>query len=1180
MSWLQHLRVSLVRERAGRRSFELAITSRLRYRELPALRATGARAVLIEVDDDDSDRELDAFEVELDAPGDDALLGECSHCPQTFGLCVHVTVLGVDLANTSTLREALLAGASGAELRRAAEDAEANRRALAIELRFDKAFGSWVGGTAAGTPVEIAASVSTELTWGRDYGDRRTSEHPAPVIGISVRLPGSRKLLAPPEWANLRFSSRDRSVLNYVSARGLARKTLETRGTFASLALEAMRHHGGIFGPGFRGLLFFRAPLAKPVVELVARDARIPNAPKYDALRAFWSIGEERVPFENTWFFPGPFPYVWLKSGPIVRVAPGVDLDFVRELSLAPELLVPPHRLRETGERLLRAARGRGIDAPTPEVFGLPPQETPRIILRLFGEPLAVGGELSAVYATREVPLLERDGIPEEGRDLEIEERAIARVRELDLVTPGENGETEAVLLNGDRAIALWQSGLLALRASDDPRFEISLSENLANVKIGSPIMPEVNVTLEGGWLATELEFRSKQLKVEIAEIIDALKRKVRFVALNDGTLARISESAERLVEEALGIVNEDGKAKLPPHQLGRLDRWIEENDGTVDAEVEALRKRMRTLAVAEEPKMPRALKATLRPYQRRGLAWLQFLQTLGAGGVLADDMGLGKTITTLAFLLRWKQAEGRAPSLVVCPTSVATNWVREAERFTPSLRVLLLHGPSPRERAGSAMRDYDIVITTYTLLRRDLEALSKVEFRCVILDEAQQVKNAESQTRRAAGQLKATMRIALTGTPVENRLRELWSIGSFVNPGMLGTQAAFENRYEAPIATHAASPPAPDEGGDRPSPLALELRAIVRPFLLRRTKDQVLTELPSKTEIERVVTMSTEDRKLYDALVLTLREAIIKDMDKRRIGTKSLTVFAALTRLRQMACDPRLIDPRLPASRSVKREAFLDLVRELVAEGRRALVFSQFVQILTLWRADLDAEGIAYEYLDGSTTKRDAVISRFQNGKAPLFLISLKAGGSGLNLTAADTVIHCDPWWNPAVEDQATDRAYRIGQDKPVTVVRIVSAGTIEEKIFSLKKKKRALAKAVIGDDASALRGITAEDLSFLLDVPILAKPRRRATAGEATDVRADKLDDVFATDGQVVRLEFVRLVRDARRWLETTGGFEAELARKVGIPVPFASRLLRGEPFPCSRATADRIRQKLREW
>ncbi len=626
--------------------------------------------------------------------------------------------------------------------------------------------------------------------------------------------------------------------------------------------------------------------------------------------------------------------------------------------------------------------------------------------------------------------------------------------------------------------------------------------------------------------------------------------------------------------------MDDEAQARLPAHQLGRLDRWIEENDGRMDAAVEALRRRLRALAVAAEPDLPGGLRATLRPYQRLGVAWLQFLQALGAGGILADDMGLGKTLMTLAFLLRRKQVEGREPSLVVCPTSVASNWLREAARFTPGLRIVLLHGPS---RDAAAIGEHDVVVTTYALLRRDIEALSAVRFRCVVLDEAQNIKNADSATTRAANRLDASMRLALSGTPVENRLRELWSLSSFVNPGILGTSRAFETRFERPIVA------------DRKSPLASELRAIVRPFLLRRTKDDVLPDLPPKIEVDRVVTLSESDKRMYDALAHTLRDSVARDIESRGLAQSSLSVFTALTRLRQMACDPRLVDARLApaavAAPSAKRGAFLDLVRELVAEGRRALVFSQFVQLLTLWRVDLDAEAIAYEYLDGATVRREEIVDRFQKGKAPLFLISLKAGGAGLNLTAADTVIHCDPWWNPAVEEQATDRAHRIGQDKTVTVVRLIARGTIEEKMLSLKAKKRELTRAVIGNDARALEGLTVEDVRSLLgdatdeegaDVGAGVSAEVSAGAGASAGARRVKRSptDRLATSERVLSPEFGALVAVAQQFLMTTGMPQARLAALVDIPAAYASRLARGEPFPCSRAVADRIRSRIKAY
>ncbi len=889
---------------------------------------------------------------------------------------------------------------------------------------------------------------------------------------------------------------------------------------------------------------------------------------------------------------------VW--GGPIYPVARDVDLDVAAQLAARSVLRIPAGKLELVGSRLLRATRGRGVVMPPRESFGLPSLETPTFVLRLSGEPLDFEGELAAVYRSREVVLAgkTRDlAAPEETRDRESEERALAAVRRSGLLAavnaPGEGPGAEdgadesppgrpdeALALEDEAAVVFWQRGLLNLRDEADPAIEVVLSETLARVRVGQPLESRVRVSLEGNWLDTRLEFSSGELGVELDAIREALGRKRRWVRLSDGLLSRISASIEALTDEARVMMDGKAAALLPAHQLGRIDCWLEENDGRVDAEIEALRGRLRALAVSAEPVMPRGLVATLRGYQRRGLAWLQFLQALGAGGFLADDMGLGKTITTLAFLLQRKEAEGSAPSLVVCPTSVATNWVEEAARFTPDLRVVLLHGAS-RKRDHASLAEADVVITTYALLRRDLVRLETQPFRVVVLDEAQNIKNADAATTRAAGRLTASMRLALSGTPMENRLAELWSLASFANPGILGTVRAFETRFERPIVA------------DPKSPVAAELRALVRPFLLRRTKDEVLGELPPKTEIDRFVNLRRDDKRMYDALAHALRTSVAKDLAKRG-AESSLSVFTALTRLRQMACDPRLVDPKSPPNASAKREAFLELVRELVLEGRRALVFSQFVQLLTLWRKDLDAENIAYEYLDGSTVKRDEVVRRFQEGHAPLFLVSLKAGGAGLNLTAADTVIHCDPWWNPAVEDQATDRTHRIGQEKPVTVVRLVARGTIEEKILSLKARKRELVHAVIGDDAGALAGLTQADVQRLLgdaagedsrdsdhDAPASAAgaaPEARASSAQAAD--GARLTDKLATTKEIVSPEYYDVVARAKHWLATSGRVESDLALLVDLPPEYAARLVRGQPFPCSRAVARRIRDRLENW
>jgi superfamily II DNA or RNA helicase len=1191
-SWIHGVDPAFAERVASRRVLGIAASSDLRYVEAPSLDPDGrtlrARlGKLVEVAQTvQTVQRVESFVVSLALTEDErSVVGRCSQCSAAFGPCAHVATLILDVSRSGELRAAL---AEGRDCRGPASDALRARAAYHLEANFDRALGTWLPLDAPTEDVDIALAPSEpgQGGFGRPYGERADAD--ARTLAITVRRSGERRLLAAREILTLAARPRDRRVVEHVRDLGQGRKAAYATGVDASLALEAARVHGAVFVDGFKRLLDFRDEPVRPVV-LHEPDHKAPGGVHCDALVAYWVTPDEsrRFTFDGSVFFAGPFPFVWAADGAIHPVRRDVDLELVKRFARAPLLRVPPGRMKEAGARLIRAARGRGVTLPVHEAFGLPRLETPRFVLRLSGEPLDVHGELLAIYPARQVPLAPgRAPAAEEDseRDLDYEARALARVAHAGLVEPEpedaiENDDRESALaVAGESAVAFWHKGIVGLRAVGDPPIDVELSERLARVRIGAPLKGRVHVALEGDWLSTRLEFGSDELPVEMGAIRAALQSKQRWIALGDGTLAQITSSAEGLFESAETVMEGRSSAKLPIHQLGRLDRWLEENDGTIDEAIGGLRTRLRALAVAAEPAMPRALQGTLRPYQRLGLSWLEFLQALGAGGILADDMGLGKTITTLAFLLRRKEAEGPAPSLVVCPTSVATNWVREAERFTPTLKVLLYTGV---RRDALAIARCDIAVTTYAILRRDIGSLSEIDFRCAVLDEAQNIKNPESETARAARRLRASMRLALSGTPVENRLRELWSLASYANPGILGPQRAFETRFEKPIAT------------DRQSPLAPELRAIVRPFLLRRTKNDVLSDLPAKTEIDRIVTLRTDGKRRYDALAHTLREGVRRAIEKRDGKPSSLSVFTALTRLRQMACDPRLVDPGLPPESSGKREAFLDLVRELVAEGRRALVFSQFVELLTLWRKDLDAEDIPYEYLDGRSTKRDAIVARFQEGNAPLFLISLKAGGAGLNLTAADTIIHCDPWWNPAVEDQATDRAHRIGQNKPVTVVRLVAAGTIEEKILSLKAKKRELTKAVIGDDAGALAGLTEEDLRILLgedeapdgddadgddDTGDARDARDPKSGGTTTDtVIGPRPSDALATATRVLSQEFASMATDARRWLATTGRLEADLATLVDIPVPYASRLVRGEPFPCSRAVAERIRARL---
>jgi SNF2 family DNA or RNA helicase len=520
--------------------------------------------------------------------------------------------------------------------------------------------------------------------------------------------------------------------------------------------------------------------------------------------------------------------------------------------------------------------------------------------------------------------------------------------------------------------------------------------------------------------------------------------------------LAITGELAERLAPLAhLSSPVRDG-VEIGPSAFGALDDLVRDG-ATLDAEgaFARLRARMKS-ASRTRPRVPRTFKGTLRDYQVEGFRWLARLATWGAGACLADDMGLGKTLQALALLCH-RAKEG--PALVVAPTSVCSNWVQEASRFAPSLNFRLFR---EADRAGvvAALRPGDVLVVSYGLLTLDLDRFKGTRFATLVLDEAQAVKNAATRRARAAREIDADFRVALSGTPVENHLGELWSIYRIVFPGLLGSWELFRRRFALPI-----------ERDHDPVPLRA-LVATLRPFLLRRTKAEVARELPTRTEIALPVALSAGERRLYEQARLAAVARLAGAEEAARPEQRRFQVLAAITQLRLLACHPRLYDMEsvLPSSKLAR---FVELATELTEGGHRTLVFSQFTSHLALVREALSAAGARYLYLDGQTppAQRDRLVARFQGGEGDLFLISLKAGGTGLNLTAADYVIHLDPWWNPAVEDQATDRAHRIGQRRPVTVYRLLSQGTIEEAIVKLHVDKRELVAGVLGGMDAAAR-------------------------------------------------------------------------------------------------------------
>ena len=629
----------------------------------------------------------------------------------------------------------------------------------------------------------------------------------------------------------------------------------------------------------------------------------------------------------------------------------------------------------------------------------------------------------------------------------------------------------EELVASGDDAIAFWTQGIGELPEEWD-RF---IPDDLVDVTIREEsVTAQMRVSSGVDWLNLDMAFTSGGAAVREEELRACLEHGRRLVQLEDGTYAPVDpEKVGDVLTRMAEIYATAGMSeKLPLSQAGRVQDLLKMvENAKVSASAKTLFKKIENIDEIPSVAKPRTLKAELRPYQKDGYAWLVFLHELNSGGILADDMGLGKTVQTIALLLWAKGKYKRKLNLVVAPTSVVPNWEREISKFAPSLKTVVWQGPNRSQRAPD-LEKADVMITSYALLRRDEELLQALDLRYVILDEAQHIKNPMSQTARSAKKLKSERRLALTGTPIENRLSELWSIFDFVSPGLLGQLKMFEERVARPI-----------DRGDMET--AHRLRSTIKPFVMRRVKSDVAQDLPDKIEQEMIVPLAEEQAKLYKQILRQVRKSVLSEVEKKGISKSQIQILAALTRLRQVACDPRLMklpDTEFDADDSGKLGALREIIDEAIDGNHRVLVFSQFVTMLTYIREALDADGISYEYLDGSTKDRLDRVDRFNaDPSVPVFLISLKAGGTGLNLTGADTVVHFDPWWNPAVEDQATDRAHRIGQTKNVNVYKLIAAGTVEEKILELSAKKRALVSNVLSTEGSPLKGLTKADVDNL---------------------------------------------------------------------------------------------------
>lgn len=562
--------------------------------------------------------------------------------------------------------------------------------------------------------------------------------------------------------------------------------------------------------------------------------------------------------------------------------------------------------------------------------------------------------------------------------------------------------------------------------------------------------------TLHQDWFAF-----SGQVELEENEVMDlklllekARQTKSRFIQMGDGQFLALTQEFRRRLDELLyfGKIGSGNDKEVKIHSLAAmtLDGLSLPDKTKVDAGWLTRRKAIESVQYLQ-PRVPSTLKAELRDYQKEGFVWMCRLAQLGFGACLADDMGLGKTLQALGLILSRAQ---QGPSLVVAPTSVCMNWQAEIRRFAPTLNFHIIAGAT--DPAAFSFGPYDVVVSSYTLLQQEKEFFTSIEWETIVLDEAQAIKNSATKRSQAAMKLQGRFKLITTGTPIENHLGELWNLFSFINPGLLGSFKQFNRRFGIPIEKH------------RDRSARKMLKKLIQPFMLRRIKAEVLDELPSRTEVTLRVELGQDERNFYEALRQQALENIAGDKEK---NSRQIRILAEIMRLRRACCNPKLIDQALNISSS-KEQVFSEVVDELLGGGHKALVFSQFTGHLALLRRFLEEKKVSYRYLDGSTAaaQRQRQVEEFQAGEADFFLISLKAGGLGLNLTAADYVIHMDPWWNPAVEDQAADRAHRIGQTRPVTVYRLVTADTIEEKIVRLHQEKRTLAQSLLeGADASA---------------------------------------------------------------------------------------------------------------
>ena len=697
-----------------------------------------------------------------------------------------------------------------------------------------------------------------------------------------------------------------------------------------------------------------------------------------------------------------------------------------------------------------------------------------KVYLEKFGQTAKIklkfdysGQEVDYFSANKDIILVEDNVIFDVSRDLEYEDEIVEKLNDHFIVTHEDKDE---FVLDCDLIDFVSEE----ISKITDIGVEILGEDKLFNFRVikSSPKFV-VDVKESNDWFELSGTVQFGKDKVDMKKVLDAVFKNKRFVELSDGRRAVIPKNWVNNLKGYSGFFDLENEAKLSKNHLAILDTVLSLSEKmTMDSGVRKVVNAFRDFDKIKPVKISSSINAEMRPYQKAGLDWLSFLRDFGFNGVLADDMGLGKTLQTLSMLQRIVDERPKNPSLVIVPTSLVFNWKSEAEKFTPNMKVEVYHGVKrDKDNFSRMMKDNDLIITTYGVLRNDLEMFTEREFEYIVIDEAHTIKNHLSISAKSVFSLKGKNRLALSGTPIQNNLSELWSLFNFLNPGYLGSYDFFKEYFVSKIER------------EKDPNIANSLRKLINPFLLRRTKKIIANELPEKTEMVLRSEFDEDEKTIYDNWKEYYKNEIKEAVNEKGINGAKLKILEGLMKLRQISLHPKLIDTEYKGN-SAKFDLLMMEVEKVMNEGHKVLIFSSFVKMLTIIKEEFERRDMRYSYLDGKTKDREDVVSRFQNSEdAEAFLISIKAGGVGLNLTSADYVFIIDPWWNPAVESQAMDRAHRIGQENKVFVYKMIAEGTIEEKILKLQESKKKLVDDLITEEAGFVKEISSKDIEELFN-------------------------------------------------------------------------------------------------